>query len=98
MDDFLLAAAALVVATTAIGLFRLLRGPTDADRLMAAQLLGTGGVAALLLAEARGAAGAIDVALVLAFLAAFAGIAFIKAVGGSAPDSDLQGPRNDARD
>ncbi len=95
MDDFFLAAAALIVATTAVGLFRVLGGPTDADRLMAAQLLGTGGVAALLLAEARGAAGAIDVALVLALLAAFAGIAFVKAVSHGA-DSDLQGPGHDS--
>jgi multicomponent Na+:H+ antiporter subunit F len=78
MSDFLFGAAALVVALTAVGLFRVLRGPTDADRMMAVQLLGTGGVAALLLAEARGTRGAVDVALTLALLAAFAGIAFVK--------------------
>jgi multicomponent Na+:H+ antiporter subunit F len=80
MADFFLAAAALIVATTAIGLFRILRGPARADRLMATQLLGSGGVSALLLAEVRGARGAVDVALVLALLAAFSGIAFVKAV------------------
>jgi multicomponent Na+:H+ antiporter subunit F len=98
MDEFFLAAAALIVATTAVGLFRILSGPTDADRLMSAQLLGTGGVAALLLAEARGSAGAVDVALVLALLAAFAGIAFVKAVDGAAPASDLQESNDDADD
>ena len=79
MDSFFLAAAAIIVLTTAIGLFRVLNGPTKPDRLMAAQLLGSGGVAALLLGEARGARGAIDVALVLALLAAFSGIAFVRA-------------------
>ena len=49
MADFLLAAAAFVLAMVALGLVRILRGPADADRIMAAQLLGTGGVAALLL-------------------------------------------------
>ena len=79
MNDFFLGAAAVIVALTAIGLFRVLRGPSKADRLMAAQLLGSGGVAALLLAEARGARGAIDVALVLALLAVFSGVAFVRA-------------------
>ena len=49
MADFLLAAAGFVLATVALGLLRILRGPGDADRVMAAQLLGTGGIAALLL-------------------------------------------------
>lgn len=79
MDNFFLGAAAIIVAITAIGLFRVLSGPTKADRLMASQLLGSGGVAALLLAETRGARGAVDVALVLALLAAFSGIAFVNA-------------------
>jgi multicomponent Na+:H+ antiporter subunit F len=79
MDNFFLGAAAIILATTAIGLFRVLGGPTRADRLMASQLLGSGGVAAMLLAEARGARGAVDVGLVLALLAAFSGIAFVKA-------------------
>jgi multicomponent Na+:H+ antiporter subunit F len=99
MDDFFLATAALIVATTAVGLFRVLNGPTNADRMMAVQLLGTGGVAALLLAEARGTRGAVDVALVLALLAAFSGIAFVKAaiVARGAGDT-LQDPSDDAHD
>lgn len=79
MADFFFAAAALVVLITAVGLFRLLRGPRNADRMMAAQLLGTGGVAALLLAGVRGAKGADDVALVIALLATFSGVAFVNA-------------------
>ena len=35
MPEFLLAAAGFVLAMVALGLFRLLRGPSDADRLMA---------------------------------------------------------------
>ena len=41
MSGFLLAAAAAVLATVALGLLRILRGPGDAERMMAAQLLGT---------------------------------------------------------
>ena len=80
MAEFLLAASALVLAMTALGLARVLRGPDDADRMMAAQLLGTGGVGALLLfGAATGASAAVDVALTLALLAAFASIGFVKA-------------------
>jgi len=82
MTEFLLAAAGLMVVTVAIGLLRILRGPGDADRVMAVQLLGTGGIAALLLAgAATGEAARVDVALTLALLAAFTSIAFAKAPG-----------------
>ena len=52
MAEFLIAAARFVLAMVALGLVRILRGPADADRMMAAQLLGTGGIAALLLLAA----------------------------------------------
>ena len=45
MTDFLLAAAGFILFTVAVGLVRILGGPGDADRMMAAQLLGTGGIA-----------------------------------------------------
>ena len=81
MSDFLLAAAGFVLLTVAVGLLRILRGPGNADRLMGAQLFGTGGVAALLLmGSATGLSGVLDVALTLALLAAFASVAFVKAV------------------
>ena len=81
MAEFLLGACAFVLAMVALGLVRILRGPGDAERVMATQLLGTGGIAAvLLLGAATGDSSAIDVALTLALLAAFAAIAFIKAV------------------
>jgi multicomponent Na+:H+ antiporter subunit F len=49
MAEFLLASSVFVLAMVAIGLIRVLRGPGHADRMMAAQLLGSGGIAALLL-------------------------------------------------
>lgn len=77
MTEFLLGAAAFVLLTVTVGLLRLLRGPADADRIMAAQLLGTGAVTVLLLvATALHAAAVVDVALVLALLTAFLAAAF----------------------
>ena len=79
MNELLLAAAGLIVLMVAIGLARILLGSNDVERLMAVQLLGTGGIAALLLiAQATNVPGVEDVALGLAVLAAFASIAFIK--------------------
>ena len=79
MADFLFAAAGFILATVALGLVRILWGPGDADRIMAAQLLGTGGIAALLLlAEVTSMPAAADVALILSLLAAFVSVAFVK--------------------
>jgi multicomponent Na+:H+ antiporter subunit F len=79
MADFLLVAAAFVLAMVALGLVRVLRGPGYADRMMAAQLLGSGSIAVLLLyGAATGEAAVVDVALTLALLAAFASIAFVR--------------------
>jgi multicomponent Na+:H+ antiporter subunit F len=92
VSEFLLIAAAFVLATVALGLARILRGPGDADRMMAAQLLGTGGVATLLLlGAATGVDGAVDVALTIALLAAFASVAFFKSTPGAADDADDRG-------
>jgi multicomponent Na+:H+ antiporter subunit F len=78
VSQFLFAAAGVVLAAVAVGLVRILRGPSNADRMMAALLFGTGGIAALLLhGTASGVAAVVDVALTLALLAAFAGIAFV---------------------
>ena len=85
MTEYLLLAAGCVLATVALGLVRILRGPSTADRLMALQLLGTGGIAALLLlGAATGEAAVVDVALTLALLAAFASFAFVKAASDAA--------------
>ena len=88
MADFLLIAACAILAMVAVAMFLVMRGPVDADRIMAVQLLGTGGIAVVLLAgSATGQSAVIDVALVLALLAAFAGLAFVKA-GSPAQSSD----------
>jgi multicomponent Na+:H+ antiporter subunit F len=89
VSEFLLAAAGMVVLLVALGLVRILRGPGDADRMMAAQLLGTGGAAALLLAGAAvGDSSVADVSLTLALFAAFASVAFVRyaAAGGESAE------------
>ncbi len=78
MNDVLLAAAGLILLTVASGLARVLYGPREVDRMMAVQLLGTGGIAALLLAaSATEVAGVENVALGLALLSSFASVAFV---------------------
>lgn len=87
MTDFLLAAAVFILFMVAIGLIRILYGPHDADRAMAAQLFGSGGIATLLLvASATRAPGVEDVAMGLALLAAFASVAFVNSI--AAPRDD----------
>jgi len=61
------------------GMWRVLRGPTVADRMLAAQLFGTTSVATLLLlAQATNNAVLRDVALVFALLAAVTAVAFVR--------------------
>jgi multicomponent Na+:H+ antiporter subunit F len=91
MTDFLLATAGFILFTVAVGLARILRGPGNADRMMAAQLLGTGGIASLLLVTAATSVrGVEDVALGLALLAAFASVAFVN----SAAPPEVQDSRH----
>lgn len=93
MTTFFLAAAGFILAMTALALLRVLRGPGDADRVMVVQLLGTGGIAVLLLqGVATGVAAVVDVALTMALLAAFATVAFVQSAG--APPDD---PAEDGR-
>jgi multicomponent Na+:H+ antiporter subunit F len=83
--DFLITSSGFVLAMVALGLVRLLRGPANADRMMSAQLLGTGGIAILILmAAAKDTEALVDVALVLALLAAFSSVAFV--IGGTGAD------------
>ena len=70
MTAFLVWAALALMLSLLLGLIRVLRGPSTADRLMAAQLIGTTGVGLLLLlAPVLGLPALVDVALVLALLA-----------------------------
>src|SRR5262245_38855523 len=88
MSTFLVGAAGFILAMVALALLRILRGPGDADRLMAAQLLGRGGIAVLLLGGiGTGVAAVVDVGVTLALLAAFAAVAFVKAADASQPGS-----------
>lgn len=92
MTHILYLAAGFILLTVAAGLVRVLYGPGEVDRMMAVQLLGTGGIAALLLAaSASGVAGVEDAALGLALLAAFASIAFVNS---ASSDSDPDGARD----
>jgi len=79
MTEFLTVAVGFILAMLALGLLSILRGPGDADRVMTTQLIGTGGIATLLLlGTAASIPAAIDVALTLALLATFTSIAFVK--------------------
>ena len=81
MTDWYLGLALFLVLNLVAGLFRILRGPTRADCMLAAQLFGTTGVAVLLLlAQGMGKPALRDVALVFTLLAAVATVAFIRRV------------------
>jgi multicomponent Na+:H+ antiporter subunit F len=89
MDSFLFLIASFILATVAGSLIVILRRPAEVDRIMAAQLLGTGGVAILLiLATATETGPMVDVALMLALFAAFVSVAFVRDV--SHPENTAQ--------
>ena len=67
-----------LLLTLLLGLVRIWQGPRPADRILAAQLLGTTGVAVLLvLATVQEMPALRDVALILALLAVLATAAFV---------------------
>jgi multicomponent Na+:H+ antiporter subunit F len=71
--------AILLLITILAGLIRVARGPTSADRMLAAQLFGTTGVAILmLLSKAWNEPPLQDVAGVFALLAAVIGVSFVR--------------------
>lgn len=77
MTLVLTAFVAFLVANVAAGLWRVVRGPTPGDRLLAPQLFGTTGVAILLVGSELLETPALrDVALVLALLAVVTTTAF----------------------
>lgn len=90
--NFTLALAVFLLLNLLVALIRVARGPTPADRLLAALLFGTTGVAILLLlADAMRQPALVDAALVFALLAAISGAAFARrAWREEAPDD---GPR-----
>ena len=85
IDFALLTSALLILLALVIGLARALFGPSLQDRMLAVQLLSTGGVATLLLLASLLAMPAlIDAALVLALLAAVAAAALTRREVGNA--------------
>ncbi|TVQ33392.1 MAG: multiple resistance and pH regulation protein F [Phycisphaeraceae bacterium] len=77
MNAFLLGIAIFLLLNIIVGMVRLGRGPTNADRMLAVQLFGTTGVGIiLLLAEAGGRPEFKNVALIFTLLAAIAAVAY----------------------
>jgi multicomponent Na+:H+ antiporter subunit F len=77
MNEFNLAMCVLLLLMIVAGLVRILNGPTPGDRMLAAQLFSTSGVAVVLLfAFAMDIPRLLDLALVFAVLAAVVGVAF----------------------
>lgn len=78
LNDVPFALAFFLLLSVVAGLVRVFRGPTPADRMLAVQLSGTGSAAILVaLSSAGGMSGLLDVALVVALLAAATQIAFV---------------------
>ena len=79
MTGFELPVALFLLVNLLAALFAVARGPTAADRMLVALLFGTSGVGILvLLAHAGGGGALVDVALIIALLAAISGIAFAR--------------------
>lgn len=71
--------ATLLLLNVIVGLVRIARGPTLADRILVAQLFGTTAVAVLLLLAADPGASALrDVALIFALFAGVTLVAFVR--------------------
>ncbi len=84
MTELFLSVSLLLLVTMTAGLIRVVIGPTPADRMMAAQLLGTSSIGALLLlAPALGVPALVDVALIFALLSAVSVAAFTRRRVGS---------------
>lgn len=79
METLIFAVALFLLGNLAVALRAAARGPTAADRMLVALLFGSTGTGILaLLAQAMALPSLVDVALVLALLAAIGGIAFAK--------------------
>ena len=79
MQTLYLALAVFLLLNLCAGMWRVLRGPSIADRMLAGQLFGTTAVAILLLlAQATESSAIRDVALVFALLAAVTAVAFVQ--------------------
>lgn len=81
LTHLLLGLATFLLLNLAAGMWRVTRGPSAADRMLAAQLFGTTAVAVLLLlAQAMQRPALRDIALVFALLAAVAAVTFVQRI------------------
>jgi len=89
MDAFYHLLALFLLLNLLGGLYRIHRGPAPQDRMLAAQIFGTTGVAILLvLSVARESAALRDAALVFALLAPVNAVVFVRSRRASAsPDT-----------
>lgn len=79
MDSYFVVLITALIVILVVGLVRVFKGPGLADRMLAAQLFGTVGVALLmLLSNLQGETALMDTALILALLAPLTLIAFVK--------------------
>ncbi|MDW7774068.1 MAG: monovalent cation/H+ antiporter complex subunit F [Desulfobulbaceae bacterium] len=73
--------ALFLLLTVAMGMIRIISGPTVADRMMAAQLFGTSGLAILLvLARGMDMPELTDIALTFSLLATLVSMTFVRRV------------------
>jgi multicomponent Na+:H+ antiporter subunit F len=91
MHDVRSSVAVFILLNVVVGLVRVARGPTLADRVLVAQLFGTTAVAVLLLLAADGGASSLrDVALVFALFASVTVIAFVRLATSPAHEGERQ--------
>ena len=87
MNTFYLSMALVLLLTIVTGLYRILRGPTAADRMLAAMLFGTCGVAMmLLLAKGLNQPVIEDIALIYGLLGVLSVVAFVQRAWTGAAD------------
>lgn len=79
MDEWLYFVGLTLLVSLAGALYRVWRGPDAADRMMAAQLIGTSGVGLMLVVAAMGQWSVLLAALTLALLAGLSVVGFVKA-------------------
>lgn len=79
-----------LILALVLGLFRVFRGPGDADRLISVMLVGTSAIAIfLVLGNRQNDTSIFDIALVFALLAPISTIGFLVRGQKSAPDTEI---------
>ena len=98
MTEFLSFAMVILSISLGLGLIRVFKGPSIEDRMMSAQLVGTTGVGLLLiLGTLMDIPSSVDVALVLALLAAVS-VAALTRRERSSESSPISGLESDTRE